>query len=190
MPIRKGRARLIQKLMSSKDLSIDSRGGHELGAPQVRWPTKSLARAISKIGIAAPSTSLPLGQGLVDVTPDPSVGKQIIEFAPRIRLVGQGLITESKSRLWGGVLVRVLESRHEEKRRRCIQYLYVYTLQRSSVSVFYNIIVPLLIAGLAFFSPLVFGIPDDSGLLAILVWAVCIPLFLLAVLPHLSHDKQ
>ncbi|NHJ12985.1 MAG: hypothetical protein EAX95_04875 [Candidatus Thorarchaeota archaeon] len=164
------------------------------------WPRRSLDRMIAKISEGPTTTKVPLGRGIQDITLDPGLDEQFIEYAPIIKLIGQERVTETRSRMWGGVLVRALQKEGGDSSSRCLQYIYTYTVQRGGVSLFYNVIVPILLAILALVSPLLFGSwgypsispPISPFELAILTEVVASPLFAVALGAHLSDfvDKD
>ncbi len=161
---------------------------------EILWPRKSVGRAINKIGIDQDGVDEAIGAGIHDATLDPGVGEQIIKHAPKIDLIGSEVVADARSRIWGGVLVRALEIKEEQSglRKRCLQYLYTYTLQRGGVSVSWNLIVPLLTLLLAIIAPNIFiGVTyfdffTDAFNHAFSVFLVCLPLWLQPIVQHLS----
>ncbi|MGY5852689.1 MAG: DUF308 domain-containing protein [Candidatus Thorarchaeota archaeon] len=161
---------------------------------EILWPRKSVDRAISKIGIDQDGEDEAIGAGIHDATLDPGVGEQIIKHAPKIDLIGSEVVADARSRIWGGVLVRALEIKEEQSglRKRCLQYLYTYTLQRGGVSVSWNLMVPLLTLLLAILAPSIFiGVTyfdffTETFNQAFSVFLVCLPLWLQPIFQHLS----
>jgi len=76
----------------------------------------------------------------------------ILEFFPDIRLVGIDLWLErhfpNPFGTWGGIYARILEQKAEKGKiadKRCIQYLFIYTRQLSTVSIIWWILTPFLL---------------------------------------------
>ncbi|MGY5874869.1 MAG: hypothetical protein RTU30_03905 [Candidatus Thorarchaeota archaeon] len=172
---------------------------------EILWPRKSMGRAISKIGVDQVGVTEEIGTEIHDATLDPGVGKQIVSHAPEIDLIGSEVVTDARSRIWGGVLVRALDKKDEQTglRKRCLQYLYTYTLQRGGVSVSWNLIVPLLtlVLALAIATPSIlpdvmyFDIFTDMVFnQAFSVFVIFLPLWLQPMFQHLSdwvrQDKK
>lgn len=114
----------------------------------MNWPTEKLHRAVNKpyckIG---EQIRIWLSPDVEDVTHEPEVQQQLRDFAPDIRQLGLGLYNERRGRLntWGGLLVRGVETQPEiQPRRRCLQYIYIWTKQQSAVSLFWMVIVPVI----------------------------------------------
>jgi hypothetical protein len=109
-----------------------------------KWPTKALEEVIEKYG---PRTSedYRIKMNLKDCHPIDSEEsrEQLREFAPEVYGVGLELFLE-KRRHWGGVLSRTLEDK--DGHRRCLQYILIYTRQTGVVSLFWNILLPVLLS--------------------------------------------
>lgn len=115
------------------------------------WPTEKLHRAINRPYCKInEQIRIWLAPDVEDVTHEPEVRQQLRTYAPDIRQLGLGLYNERRGRLntWGGLLVRALETRAEigeiEERRRCLQYIYIWTKQQSAVSLFWMVLVPTI----------------------------------------------
>ena len=128
------------------------------------WPSEDLANVVEELRneFSGKDDTIRLG------TPhkilsfnDSSVTDQLEEFAPDVKLIGLGLWNEKnpiisrllgkrgeslrpwKHEYWGGILTRVLEKKDNAK-MRCLQYIYVYTRQRGTVSTFWMVVLPWL----------------------------------------------
>lgn len=92
-----------------------------------------------------------LAPGVEDVTYEPDAHERLRNYLPDIRQVGIGLFFEKWSTIWGGLLVRVLQTTEKRKKilvkKRCLQYIYTWTKQQSAVSMLWMVIVPFLMAG-------------------------------------------
>ncbi|MFX1515803.1 MAG: hypothetical protein ACFFC6_05795 [Promethearchaeota archaeon] len=107
-----------------------------------KWQTKSLKEQVEKAGLRRKGFMMPLDA--VDVTErDISLVKQ---FKPEMQLSGLELRGERKSKAWGGSYFRVLEST-DDRDKRCIQWIYVWTKQRFFISLWVTVL-PLFVLGL------------------------------------------
>ncbi|MFW9770438.1 MAG: hypothetical protein ACFFF9_17185 [Candidatus Thorarchaeota archaeon] len=74
---------------------------------------------------------------------------QLLQFMPRILVKGTDqkieLLLAGSLSSWGGVFVRALENKKNPK-ERCLQYVFVYTRQHSSISIVWWVIFPLIMA--------------------------------------------
>ncbi|MFW9795015.1 MAG: hypothetical protein ACFFEE_11965, partial [Candidatus Thorarchaeota archaeon] len=140
------------------------------------WPTEKFERTLGKpYCTTTEQIKIWLAPDVEDVTYDPDAQKQLRNFAPDIRQLGLGLYNERRGRLniWGGLLVRALETRAEtqdlQPQRRCLQYIYTWTKQQSAVSVFWMVIVPILMASWGFliqylYAPQIIAFQQEIGL--------------------------
>jgi hypothetical protein len=158
--------------------------------PGKDWPRKSLEKTIEKIGQGPPKPPIALGAGIKDVTLEQGVADNLIEFAPIIKLIGQEILVESRSPMWGGTLVRALETEESGSKRRCLQYIYTYTVQRGAVSFFYNIVLPILLVVLAYIAPWLFGDWLDVFVVAVAAGVIALPLFFIAAAAHISDFRD
>ncbi|MFW9798561.1 MAG: hypothetical protein ACFFE2_16095, partial [Candidatus Thorarchaeota archaeon] len=116
------------------------------------WPTEKLDKIIEKpYCTTTEQITIWLAPDVMDVTHEPEVQEQIRRYAPDIRQLGVGLYRERYGRrnIWGGLLVRCLETKTAESQtdarlRRCLQYIFIWTKQQSAVSAFWMVIVPFL----------------------------------------------
>ena len=170
------------------------------------WPSPSLAKEISELGVAEIAVDAFRPEGVRDVTSE--AREQIKEFAPDAKLLGFDMRGERKSDTWGGVLVRALENPAGDT--RCLQYVYVYTFQRNIVSLFWTVIVPLLMLIWTFFVPFIFiaetallsDIFQTSGFIGVIqtpgqAWVpilatgfVSLPLLMTGLWPHLAEARK
>ena len=82
------------------------------------WPRRSFGKAVEKLRSDTIEVDVALKPDIKDVTLHPGVDKEITQNAPIIDIVGSELQTELRSRIWGGILTRVLEKENPENGRR------------------------------------------------------------------------
>jgi hypothetical protein len=122
------------------------------GVTMADWPTEKLHNVIGKpYCTTTEQIRIWLAPDVMDVTHDPEVQGQLRRYAPDIHQLGVGLYREryGMRNIWGGLLVRGLETKSAESQaddslRRCLQYIFIWTKQQSVVSAFWMVIVPLL----------------------------------------------
>lgn len=110
------------------------------------WPSKKLEKRLIQIGTTSELTvNPPLNALDITITQPEESSRLASEFNPQILL--QGLELRSEKKAFGGIMYRVLENPSDSS-DRCIQYLYTWIQQRWFFSGWYNILVPLFLAGL------------------------------------------
>lgn len=145
----------------------------------VQWQTKAMEHAVEFLeGTQKKYLSLEPDKKLNEEVEWNKELEQMIQFfAPKIRLVGWGLWSERfglwrslRQRLglntddiekapksyrqiksWGGAYTRVMKNCNDSW--RCLQYLYIYTRQKGTISFFWNGVVPFLMATWGFALP-------------------------------------
>lgn len=121
----------------------------------------SMAHAMNKIRTRERKYLLSLSECKDLTTEDHQL---VVQFQPKVRLLGPDLHTERRGEGWGGYYFRNLE--HTSGDRRVLQYLYVWTAQKWFVSPWYAILPAFF---LAILSTLVFTSLDfRSALISVL----------------------
>ena len=177
----------------------------------VEWPTDTLRKEVEKSHFDTEERiGIWLASNVEDITYDDEAKTQLVNYAPHIVLVGLGLRRELETGLWGGLLVRALQGYKGHTKKRCLQYVYIWTRQQSIVSFFWMILVPalmgtwgLIITGFFGFldwpySRLVIGFqdavsidfwgtlltPSELWLPSLACGLTCLPLLVAAILLH------
>jgi len=197
------------------------------------WQTDAMREAINILSEKTPvSITLREDNQINRVVPWDETSEQVEKFAPSVKLVGLGLWRErfgatskmgdrvqrgwkkvraksrkdySKIQSWGGVYTRTLED--SPGNWRCLQYIYVYTRQRGTISLVWNVLIPTLMAlwgwltltNLGWNIQLVFEnfdwfpsiyLTTEEWLMTIAgfsIWMiVTIPVFVVGISPHIS----
>lgn len=115
------------------------------------WPTENLKKVLEKFTKVSSSVGTNIDTNKVeDITHTQEARLQLLEFLPKIRLLGPELKIErrgiDKKGTWGGAFVRVLMQKSTGE--RCLQYLFAYTRQLTIVSPLWWGIFPLMLAWL------------------------------------------
>ena len=138
--------RMIQQQRVVKPEVVKKAVYVEKTAEEIKWQTESLRDTILSIGQRYTKFRVPL-QDAKDITKEEAHLAK--EFLPHVDLVGLELHSERRSRAWGGFYFRVLADANDQK--RCIQYMYIWTLQKWFVSFWYSVLPPFILGILATF---------------------------------------
>ncbi len=178
------------------------------------WPSENLANAVQQLrdeferrhDSINPETSNRVLKFDDPGITNPSVPEQLEEFAPDVNLIGFGLRNEKtptltrilgerskslrpwKHEYWGGVLSRAIE-KAGNKSSRCLQYLYVYTRQRGTVSFFWMVMLPWLMFLWTFYLKYLFTIEGLTSSQLIQFYAFFLsplPVFLMSLRIHIE----
>ncbi|MGY5876391.1 MAG: hypothetical protein RTU30_11650 [Candidatus Thorarchaeota archaeon] len=174
------------------------------------WPNDDLANAVKKLreDFKGDDTIKPSSpHNMLSFEEHEEAKKQLEEFAPDVNIIGLGLWSEryplatrifgdriKKLRpwpyeYWGGVLTRVVEKVGDSK-NRCLQYLYVYTRQRGTISFSWMIVLPFLMFIWSSYLRYLFD-PDnpitaDETIKMLAFFAAPIPVIVMALKIHLE----
>ncbi|MFW9996727.1 MAG: hypothetical protein ACFFD4_32090 [Candidatus Odinarchaeota archaeon] len=104
------------------------------------WQTFSLKKTFSELKPENFDIQEPLAA--TDVTLSEATLAE--EFLPDVTLKGLELQAERKSPLWGGFYFRVLSD--DSNKKRCIQYLYIWTYQKWFLSFWFSVLPAVFLA--------------------------------------------
>ncbi len=189
---------------------------------QIEWQTKAMGHAVKHLkGTQREYVKLEPDKSLNDeVKWDDELQRMIQAFAPRIRLIGWGLWSErfglrdtlrkwlgrgkeesdkapieyGDIKSWGGAYARAIKNKDDSW--RCLQYLYIYTRQKGTISFLWNVVVPGLMAAWGFVLPWLFNSfapglwrPGFTLEKSLALGGICLVLFYEGFRPHLYDAK-